>query len=83
MVDRSSMPGSRWTHHLWIGCVTSALVLSTTASATAQMTLQTDENVRHNDSIFDVAPSVRRPVSLHGFATGAQPGRGKFFYLLS
>ena len=63
--------------------MTSALVLGTTASATAEMTLQSSENVRHNDSIFDVAPSVRRTLSLpQGFATSAHPGRGKFFYLL-
>ena len=63
--------------------MTSALVLGTTASATGEMSLQSDENVRHNDSIFDVAPSVRRTVSLpRGFATSAYPGRGKFFYLL-
>jgi hypothetical protein len=67
-----------------IGCVASALVVSTMACAADRTALQGDPNPRHVGSIFDVAPSDRHPASLlHGLATGTQPGRGKFFYLIS
>jgi hypothetical protein len=84
VVDRCFITGPRATRLVLIGCVASALVVSTMAFAAEHAALQGDANARHVGSIFDVAPSDRHPVPLlHGWATSTQPARGKFFYLLS